>query len=82
MFRTLALTAALSLTACPPRAPPSDIAIEYNQRCAAALTAGQLDEAEALCAYMPPSGFQRTRPPANGKKSKHGVRNLLPPAAP
>ena len=49
MFRTLALSAALLLTACPPRAPPSDVAIEYNQRCAAALTAGQLDEAEALC---------------------------------
>ena len=49
MFRPLALSAALLFTACPPRAPPSDIAIEYNQRCAAALTAGALDDAEALC---------------------------------
>ncbi len=49
MFRRLALTTALFAMACPPRPDPNQPAIEYNTRCAQALSTGALDEAEALC---------------------------------
>lgn len=49
MFRDLALSAIVFATACPNRAPPNDPAVEYNTRCAEALAAGALDDAEALC---------------------------------
>ncbi|MCU0700529.1 MAG: tetratricopeptide repeat protein [Myxococcaceae bacterium] len=49
MDRSFTLIAALACAACVHRAPPNPIAVEYNTRCAAALAAGQLDDAEALC---------------------------------
>ncbi|MCA3014257.1 MAG: tetratricopeptide repeat protein [Myxococcaceae bacterium] len=49
MERHLTVLTAVSLWACVPRAPPSAIAVEYNTRCAEAIEAGHLDEAEALC---------------------------------
>lgn len=49
MFRPPLALSLLLFAACPHRAPPNDLAVEYNARCAEALTRGALDDAEALC---------------------------------